>query len=107
MVFMYYAEYCKYGINVSYASMNGNAYDFYAFPTKAERDTWVEENEFDGANYVAANAWWSFPVAFSGTPAVAITARDGNWQWVDGLSNTGCTNKGSGGACAIAVGRWK
>lgn len=34
-VFMYYAEYCRYGINVSYASMNGNAYDFYAFPTKA------------------------------------------------------------------------
>lgn len=54
MVFMYYAQYCKYGINVSYASMNGNAYDFYAFPTKAERDTWVEENEFDGTDYVAA-----------------------------------------------------
>lgn len=34
MVFMYYAQYCNYGINVSYASMNGNAYDFYAFPTK-------------------------------------------------------------------------
>lgn len=31
---MYYAQYCKYGINVSYASMNGNAYDFYAFPTR-------------------------------------------------------------------------
>lgn len=31
---MYYAEYCRYGINVSYASMGGNAYDFYAFPTK-------------------------------------------------------------------------
>lgn len=54
MVFMYYAQYCKYGINVSYASLKGNAYDFCAFPTKAERDTWVEENEFDGANYVAA-----------------------------------------------------
>lgn len=51
---MYYAEYCRYGINVSYASMNGNAYDFYAFPTKRERDTWVDEHEFDGTNYVAA-----------------------------------------------------
>lgn len=54
MVFMYYAEYCSYGINVSYASMNGNAYDFYVFPTKRERDKWVDENEFDGTNYVAA-----------------------------------------------------
>lgn len=50
---MYYAEYCRYGVRTSYASMNGNAYDFYAFPTKAGRDTWVEENEFDGTNYVA------------------------------------------------------
>lgn len=54
MVFMYYAEYCRYGINVSYASMKGNAYDFYAFPTKAERDKWVDEHEFNGTNYVAA-----------------------------------------------------
>ena len=51
---MYYAAYCPYGIRVSYASLNGNAYDFYAFVRKAERDTWVEENEFDGTNYVAA-----------------------------------------------------
>lgn len=57
--------------------------------------------------WVASNAWWSFPVAFSGTPAVTLTARSGDWQWVGDLSNTGCSNKGSGGACAIAVGRWK
>lgn len=56
---------------------------------------------------VDSNAWWSFPVAFSGTPAVTLTARSGDWQWVGDLSNTGCSNKGSGGACAIAVGRWK
>ena len=54
MVFMYYAEYCRYGINVSYKSMGRNAYDFYAFPTKSERDKWVEENEFNGTNFVAA-----------------------------------------------------
>ena len=54
MVLMYYAEYCSYGINVSYESMDGNAYDFYAFPTKRERDKWVDENEFNGMNYVAA-----------------------------------------------------
>ena len=58
-------------------------------------------------SWVGAGAWWSFPVAFSGTPAVTVTARSGDWQWVDSLSNTGFTNKGSGGACAIAVGRWK
>lgn len=58
-------------------------------------------------SWIDAGAWWSFPVAFSGTPAVTVTARDDNWQWVDSLSNTGFTNKGSGGACAIAVGRWK
>lgn len=57
--------------------------------------------------WVDANAWWSFPVAFSVAPAVTLTARSGDWQWVDDLSNTGCTNKGSGAACAIAVGRWK
>ena len=56
---------------------------------------------------VGGNARWSFPVAFSGTPAVTITARSGDWQWVGDLSNTGCTNKGSGTACVIAVGRWK
>ena len=26
----YYAEYCRWGVNVSYESMNGNAYEFYA-----------------------------------------------------------------------------
>lgn len=56
---------------------------------------------------INAAAWWSFPVAFSGTPAVTITARTSNWQWIDNLSNTGFTNKGSGDACAIAVGRWE
>ena len=58
-------------------------------------------------SWIDANAWWSFPVAFSGTPAVTITARSGDWQWAGDLSNTGFTNEGSGGACAIAVGRWK
>lgn len=57
--------------------------------------------------WIAAGAWWSFPVAFSGTPAVTITARSDDWQWVGNLSNTGFTNKGEGAACVIAVGRWK
>lgn len=57
--------------------------------------------------WIDAGAWWSFPVAFSGTPAVTITAYTGNWQWVADLSNTGFTKKGNGGACVTAVGRWK
>lgn len=50
----FYAQYCPYGINVSYASMEGNAYEFYAFDTKAERDAWVDTHEFNGSNYVAS-----------------------------------------------------
>lgn len=57
--------------------------------------------------WVAPNAWWSFPVAFSATPAVTITARSSDWQWVGDLSNTGMTNKGGGAACVIAIGWWK
>lgn len=58
-------------------------------------------------DWVASNAWWSFPVAFTSNPAVTLTSRSRNWQWVEGLSTTGCTNKGDGDACAIAVGWWK
>lgn len=51
----FYAQYCPYGINVSYSSMGGNAYEFYAFDTKAERDAWVDTHEFNGSNYVASS----------------------------------------------------
>lgn len=50
----FYAQYCPYGIGVSYASLNRNAYEFYAFNTREERDLWVEENEFNGRHYVAS-----------------------------------------------------
>lgn len=56
---------------------------------------------------VAAETHWSFPVAFAHIPAVTLTCRDTNWTWLDDLSTTGVTNQGSGGACVIAVGRWK
>lgn len=59
------------------------------------------------ADWVASNAWWSFPVAFTSNPAVTLTGRSSNWQWIEGLSTTGCTNKGNGDACAIAIGWWK
>ena len=35
---MYYCEYCRYGINIASASLNGNAYMFYAFEKKQDRD---------------------------------------------------------------------
>ena len=59
------------------------------------------------STWVASGAWWSFPVAFSEEPAVTISARSGDWQWVGDLSTTGCSNKGSGEVCIIAIGRWK
>lgn len=43
----YYAEYCQYGVNISYDSLNRNAYDFYVFDSKKERDEWVDKNAYD------------------------------------------------------------
>lgn len=43
----YYAEYCPYGIHISYDSLNGNAFEFYAFQSKKERERWLDENEWD------------------------------------------------------------
>lgn len=56
---------------------------------------------------IVSGKWWSFPVAFSGTPAVTITAHDTKLRWVEALSNTGFTPEGDGYACVTAVGRWK
>lgn len=39
----FYAEKCEYGLNVSYSSLNGNAYTFYAFDSKKERDEFAVE----------------------------------------------------------------
>ena len=52
---MYYAEFCPYG-NVAYSSFCGSAYTFYAFKTKAERDKFVDINEYDvtGCNLTAS-----------------------------------------------------
>ena len=50
---MFYAEFCPYGINTRYASLNGGAYRFFAFKTKALRDTFVQDalmaNEIDSS----------------------------------------------------------
>lgn len=47
---MYYAEYCRWGVNMSYESMGGrgNAFTFYAFDSKAKRDEWVDDNKWNG-----------------------------------------------------------
>ena len=50
---MFYAEFCPYG-NVAYSSFCGSAYTFYAFKTKAERDKYVDVNEYDGCNLTAS-----------------------------------------------------
>lgn len=43
----YYAEYCPYGVNISYDSFNRNAYDFYCFDSKKARDEWVNKHAYD------------------------------------------------------------
>ena len=37
---MFYAELCQWG-NISYTSFNGDAYAFFAFKSKSERDEFV------------------------------------------------------------------
>lgn len=52
----FYAEKCEYGLNVSYSSLNGNAYTFYAFDSKKARDEFVGNNRYDSSgNVVAGN----------------------------------------------------
>ena len=52
---MFYAEFCPCG-KVAYSSFGGSAYTFYAFKTKAERDKYVDMNEYDvtGCNLTAS-----------------------------------------------------
>ena len=52
---MFYAEFCPCG-KVAYSSFGGSAYTFFAFKTKAERDKYVDLNEYDasGCNLTAS-----------------------------------------------------
>lgn len=43
----YYAEHCLYGVNTSYDSFNRQAYSFFAFDSKKERDEWVSKNAYN------------------------------------------------------------
>jgi len=46
----FYAGHNSYGVNISYNSLGWSA---YAFDTKAERDEWVNSNEFLDGKCVA------------------------------------------------------
>lgn len=47
----YYVQYCQWGVNISPASLNGNAYSYYAFTSYQEREKWLYEHEFDMDSY--------------------------------------------------------
>ena len=48
---MYYAEYCPWGTNISYESMGGDAYRFFAFENKTDRDDFVDEHYWNENTY--------------------------------------------------------
>lgn len=50
----YYAEHCLYGVNTSYDSFNRQAYLFFAFDSKKERDAWVDNHAYDLAGKLVA-----------------------------------------------------
>lgn len=53
----YYAERNPYGILVSYESFGGpgrNGYEFRRFDTRAERDRWVLDNQYDRDGNIVA-----------------------------------------------------
>ena len=44
---MYYAEYCPLGTNISYESTGGDAYRFFAFENKTDRNNFINEHYWD------------------------------------------------------------
>lgn len=50
----YYVQYSPYGVRISPDSLNGNAFSYYAFSSYTERQKWLDENDMDGVNWVAA-----------------------------------------------------
>lgn len=92
---MYYAEHCRWGVNVSYESMDWNAYEFYAFDSKEKRDAWVEENEFDGcSNKVAGISTRMAVESCCGSHFGLVEADKGMWV---------CCRKGMEGAVEMEL----
>lgn len=50
----YYIQHSPYGVRINPDSLNGNAFSYYAFTSYAERQKWLDENDMDGVNWVAA-----------------------------------------------------
>lgn len=59
------------------------------------------------AEWINANALWTFPQPFATNPAVTFTCGNSNWAYFVALSTTGCQLRSDGGAQGIAIGRWK
>lgn len=93
---MYYAEYCRWGVNVSYESMNGNAFDFYAFDSKKRRDEWVEAHEWDSSysNRVAGESTRKAVEHCCGKSFSLVKAEEGTWI---------CCRKGMEGAVEMEL----
>lgn len=93
---MYYAEYCQWGVNVSYESMNGNAFDFYAFDSKKRRDEWVEAHEWDSSysNRVAGESTRKAVEHCCGKSFSLVKAEEGTWI---------CCRKGMEGAVEMEL----
>lgn len=47
----YYAEHNPYGVNLTYDSIG---WTIYRFSSKRDRDTYVDENKWDGCNQINA-----------------------------------------------------
>ena len=50
----YYVEYCPYGVNIAHQSFGGNAFHYYAFDNKGEREAWLERHDYDQSSGVVA-----------------------------------------------------
>ena len=77
---MYYAEYCPWGTNISYESMGGDAYRFFAFEDKTDRDNFVNEHYWDENTY--AGCWASVSrktVERQCGKNFVLVATDGPW----------------------------
>ena len=51
---MFYAGYCAYGTNISYSSLNGGAWRFFAFSTKKQRTEFLNKYTYDKNNNIVA-----------------------------------------------------
>lgn len=77
-------------------SMNGNAFDFYAFDSKKRRDEWVEAHEWDSShsNRVAGESTRKAVEHCCGKSFSLVKAEEGTWI---------CCRKGMEGAVEMEL----